>query len=193
MINPSRGTRGYRWRYATDRNGAANVISNVMWSVVIVVSVAVSGCGRTVTHIPSPPVPAKCGSNKDMGGIHFSFHKWKEGLAIMFVDRMNGSVTESGLVEGLAYIDRGSVKRPDGTGYEWRLKTKDGRSAELIINDVSYDLTKGTLFGIELNGENVIVHQINRNLSELNTDLKQCTQFVNDNPEMIQLVTGKGR
>jgi hypothetical protein len=165
--------------------------SNVAWSVVLLAGVAVSGCGRDVTHIPSPPVSGSCGSNRDMEGIHFSFHKWKEGLAVMFVDRINGSVTESGSVDGITYIDRGSVRRTDGTGYEWRLKTKDGRSADLTINDVSYNLRKGALFAIQLDGDNVIVHQIDRDLSGLNIDLKQCTAFVNNSPDVIQLITGE--
>jgi hypothetical protein len=127
-----------------------------------------------------------------MDGLHFSFHRWKEGLAIMFVDQINGSVTNTGSVDGMTYTERGAVKRSDGTGYEWRLKTKDGRSADLTINDLSYDLTNGALFAIELDGEKVIVHQIDRDLSDLKIDLKQCTAFVNNSPEIVQLVTGKG-
>ena len=165
------------------------MISNVVCPIVLVVAVTMTGCSRNATTIPSPPVSASCSSNKDMGGVRFSFHKWKEGLAIMFVDQMNGGVTENGSLDGTTYTDRVSVRREDGIGYEWQLTTKDGRSADLRINDVSYDLTRGALFAIQLDGKNVIVHQVDRDLSKLNIDLAQCTAFVHANPDLIQLVT----
>ena len=168
------------------------MISNVVWPFVLVVSIAVSGCSKHVTTIPSPPEPARRGSNKDMGGLHFEFYKWKAGLAIMFVDRINGSVNGKGSTDETTFMDRVSVQRRNGTGYEWQLKTKDGRSADLRINDVSYDLTKGTLFAIQLDeGDNVIVHQVDRDLSKLNINLKTLTAFVNNSPDIIQLVTPK--
>jgi len=184
--------------FCFDTSCAANpkdvptVKSNVVCRFVLLVIIAVSGCSKHVTSIPSPPEPATRGSNKDMGGLHFEFYKWKEGLAIMFVDRINGSVVGKGSSDDTTVTDRVSVRRADGVGYEWRLKTKDGRSADLTINDVSYDLTKGTLFAIQLDGENVIVHQVDRDLSKLDIDLRTLTAFVNNSPEIIQLVTGEG-
>lgn len=180
---------GYGGRNATNSVGVVNVISNVVWPIVLVVGVTVTGCSRNVTTIPSPPVSASCSSNKDMGGVHFSFHKWKEGLAIMFVDHINGGVTENGSLDENTYTDRVSVRRADGTGYEWQLTTKDGRSADLRINDVSYDLTKGALSAIQIDGKKVIVHQVDRDLSKLNIDLAQCTAFVNNSPDIIELVS----
>jgi hypothetical protein len=172
-------------------NWSCDVISRVACPFAIFVAGAVSGCNYHAAYIPSPPVPASCSSNKDMDGLHFSFHKWKEGLAILFVDRINGSVDERGSLDGDTYVERGSVKRADGTGYDWQIKTKDGRSADLTVNDVPYDLNKGRLFAIQLDGNKVIVHQLDRDISQLNIDLRQCTAFVNNSRDIVELVTGK--
>jgi hypothetical protein len=117
--------------------------AQITWLLVPVFAITVGGCSKHYI-VPSPPLPATCSSNEDMDGIRFSFNKWKGGLAIMFVDSVNGSVIANGSLNGSTYTGHVSVRRADGDGYDWRLVTKDGRTAELAINDVSYDLTKGT-------------------------------------------------
>lgn len=157
----------------------------------MVLCVAIVGCKPQEIVIAPAPIPASCASNEGLNGYRFSFDKWKEGLAIMFVDRINGSASAHGRFDGTTYTSQVSVRRDDGTGYEWRLTTTDGRSAELTVNGTAYDLTKGSLFVVELDGEKAIVQQIDRDLSGLNVEVGECTEFVKSFPEVEPLISNE--
>jgi hypothetical protein len=135
--------------------------------------------------VVSPTLPAERASNADMDGLSFSFYKWKDGLAVMFVDSVGGGVHATGELTEAAYTADVRVKRSDGKGYAWRLVT-DGHGGELTINGKSYDLGKGTLFAIKLHGGKAVVHQIKSDLSRLDSEIPPCTTFVNDNRDLAK-------
>ena len=174
-----------------DRSGAAIVketnIDTRMMLVVLVIasSVGLIGCGPRST----PPAPDSCFS-VTADGASFTFLKWRQGLAIMFVDRMGGHTAGgSGSTHNSIHQHRGTAGSDDATGYDWELTTEDGRTATLKIDDVTYDLSEGTVFAIQVSGEQVTVHQLDNDLSGLNNRIDDCTVFLRDNPEVIQRIT----
>ena len=122
----------------------------------------------------------------------FSFLKWKDGLAIMFVDEFNGHRVggPGGSTEDPVYRVTGSSESGDGHGYNWELETSDGKIAKLKIDGVQYDLGKGGLFVVQLDGDQVIVHQKDVDLSELNTDHEDCQAFLKARPDLLKLASG---
>lgn len=158
------------------------------WSLAPLGVLAVVGCRYEVAAIPPIPTPRSISSNKDMNGLHFTFDKWDQGLTVMFVDNVHGGTDRNGKMDGSTYSKRTSVRRAGGVGYDWVLTTADGKSAELIINEVPYDLRAGALFVVQTDGQNVVVHQLSHDLSMLNYDLAECTSFVNNNREIIELL-----
>jgi hypothetical protein len=105
-------------------------------------ALSIIGCAGKST----PPGPSITSSVvEDLG---FSFLKWKEGRAIMFVDNVGGGQTArgSGSTEDLVYRGSGSSTSKDGHGYEWTYKTTDGKRVDLKIDGVEYDLKRISIF-----------------------------------------------
>jgi hypothetical protein len=153
---------------------------------------AIGGCGWTATHIPTPPTARTYSSNLNSPqDVCFHFYKWDDGLRVMFVDGVAGNVIRNGTIGAFVSTETGSVVRPDGQGYTWRIATTDGKSAELTIGDSRYDLTKGKLFAMRLEGDKIVVHQLDVDLSALGLSIEQCAAFFDQHPEVVDLVTGK--
>jgi hypothetical protein len=142
-------------------------------------------CAADARDVVSPSCPAQRASNANMDGLFFSFYKWEHGLAIMFVDSVGGGVRATGELAESDYTADVRVKRSDGKGYAWRLVT-DGHVGELTINGKSYDLSKGTLFAVKIQGGKAVVHQIKTDLSRLESEIPPCTKFVNSNGDLAR-------
>lgn len=120
----------------------------------------------------------------------YAFLKWNEGLAIMLVDQcdvhsMTGSSNsgEPNRHEGVVrWWDKDSNKWKDA--YSWQVRTSDGQTAVLTINNVNYDLANGAVFRIDTGGEKVIVKQLDRDLSNVQPDSTSCDYFVESIPEL---------
>jgi hypothetical protein len=150
-------------------------------------ALSIIGCAGKST----PPGPSITSSVvEDLG---FSFLKWKEGRAIMFVDNVGGGQTArgSGSTEDLVYRGSGSSTSKDGHGYEWTYKTTDGKRVDLKIDGVEYDLDKGGMFVIHLAGDQVTVHQKNIDLSQLTHDHEECRAFLKGKPDLLKLAKGE--
>jgi hypothetical protein len=155
-------------------------------AIVIASSFGLIGCGGSRT---TPPGPDGCFSVIDEGA-HFTFLKWKEGLAIMFVDRLNNHRTSgSSSTDDPVHRHRGSGQSDDGRRYDWELTTEDGRTASLKIHEKKYDLSEGTLFAIQLDSEQFTVHQLDHDISRLKNRIEDCRSFLRDNPDVLQRIT----
>ena len=71
----------------------------------------------------------------------------------------------------------------------WDLTTTDGRTGNLEINGTPYDLSEGALFAIQVEGEQVTVHQLENDISQLGHQIEDCSKFVRDNPDVVQRIS----
>jgi hypothetical protein len=116
--------------------------------------------------------------------------KWEEGLTVVFLDRMSGhSGHGCSSTEDPLHRHRGSAQSDDGTGYEWELTTRDGRTGRLKINGTPYDLSEGALFAVQVEDEQVTVHQLDNDISQIGHRIEDCPKFVRDNPEVAQRIS----
>ena len=144
------------------------------------------GCSGKSTP-PGPSVTASV--VEDLG---FSFLKWKEGRAIMFVDNVGGSQTRGGgSTEDPVWRGSGSSTSEDGHGYEWTYETTDEKRVDLKIDGVDYDLDKGGMFVIHLAGDQVTVHQRDVDLSQLTLDHDECRTFLKGKSDLLKLARGE--
>ena len=129
-----------------------------------------NGCGSR--HTP----PGATSIYTSAPGMNIQFLRWKEGLTVLFVDDVKGGhgSTGSGSTDNPVHTSKVSAGKADAGGYECVLETKDGKLANCRINGKVYDLAKGTLFVIKAKGEQVEVHQLNRDLTTIPFDADGC-------------------
>jgi len=142
------------------------------------------GCGTRTT----PPGPTTIGTSAP--GMSITFLRWKEGLMVLFVDNVKGSHRSggSGSTDNPVHTQRGSAGDADAGGYQWQLQTTDGKSANCRINGKEYDLSKGTLFVIQATGEQVEVHQLQRDLSNIPLNAEGCREAVREDAEIRKVL-----
>jgi hypothetical protein len=144
------------------------------------------GCGKTRS---TPPGASSC-FGVVQEGVHCTFLKWEEGLAIMLVDRMNNHTGNgSSSTNDPLHRHRGSAMAEDGSGYDWEVATSDGQTASIKIDGTPYDLANGAVFAVEVSGQQVTVHQLDLGVSKLGNRIEECSKFLRDNPEIVQKIT----
>lgn len=144
--------------------------------------VTMGGCHRT-----TPPGPSSSFGMVEPN-THFQFLLWEEGLAIMIVDNITDDHQSSGhgSTSDPVYRQTGSAESKEGDRYDWEIETTDGRTAELKINSIDYDIAKGAVFVIQMNGKQPTVDQLDLDLSEL-SDVADCRAFIKENRDVIKL------
>jgi len=139
------------------------------------------GCGSGTT----PPGP-----NSVFGfvetDIHFDFLIWEEGLAVLFVDNLTDEHSSSGhsSTSDPVHHHTGWARSKEGYEYRWAIRTSDGRTAEIEINNVGHDVAKGTVFVISHEGEEIAVEQLDLDLSNLSS-VSDCQSFIAENRTTI--------
>jgi hypothetical protein len=153
-------------------------------SIGIALVISLVGCGTRTT----PPGPTTIGTSAP--GMSITFLRWKEGLMVLFVDNVKGSHRSggSGSTDNPVHTQRGSAGDADAGGYQWQLQTTDGKSANCRINGKEYDLSKGTLFVIQATGEQVEVHQLQRDLSNIPLNAEGCREAVREDAEIRKVL-----
>jgi hypothetical protein len=135
-----------------------------VWVCLFLVASFIVGCSPKST----PP-----GANSIYGGVdvaRFSYHYWDEGLAILiWHDFAYGGegCSGSGSTEDPVYRLKCDVESGDGRSFSWKAHTQDGVTADMWIEDQSYDLSQGSLFLVSSKDDGVQVEQLQRDLSEL--------------------------
>lgn len=156
------------------------------WFLSAVILLLFAGCAQSVTDPAVAPVAASCSTNKDLNGLHLTFVRWGPDLQVMFVDDLEGSSYARGSSEGHQYRYQATIRPPQGPALNWEMVSRDGRTARLVINDQNYDLKAGRLFAVRLVEDQITVKQFTRDMSELPCEIPKCTQFVNDDQELLQ-------
>ena len=150
-------------------------------ALVVSSAAALVGCGSGTT----PPGP-----NSVFGfvetDIHFDFLIWEEGLTVLFVDNFTNEHSSSGHSSTSDPVHRhtGWARSAEGYEYRWEIRSSDGRTAEIEINNVDYDVTKGTVFVVRHEGEEVAVEQLDLDVSSLSS-VADCQTFISKNRSTI--------
>lgn len=158
-------------------------IPSCTFLVALIVSSAavLVGCGSGTT----PPGPKSVFGFVETD-IHFDFLIWEEGLAVLFVDNLTHEHSSGGHSSTGDPIHRqtGWARSKEGDEYRWEIRTSDGRTAEIEINNVDYDFAKGTVFAVRHDGKEVAVEQLDLDLSNLSS-VSDCQTFIAENRTTI--------
>lgn len=144
--------------------------------------VTMAGCGRA-----TPPGP-----NSTSGVVepnaHFLFLSWKNGLAVMFVDNIADAHHSSGHGSNIDSVHHstGGAESKEGGRYDWEIESIDGRIAKLTINDIDYEIDKGSVFAIRMKDKQPTVEQLDLDLSQL-THGADCAAFIKENRKVLKL------
>lgn len=143
-----------------------------------------TSCGTRTT----PPGADMIGTSTP--GMHISFLRWKEGLMLLFIDDVEGFhlSSGSGSTAGSIHTSTVSAGSPDSGGYHCKITTKDGISANCLINGKAHDLSKGAVFVIKEKGEQVEIHQLKRDLEKIPFDAHDCIDPIQKDAEIRKLL-----
>jgi hypothetical protein len=122
--------------------------------------------------------------------MNIQFLRWDEGLRVLFVDDVKGNHGShgSGSTDDPVHTSTVSAGSAEAGGYQSVLETKDGKSANCRINGKEYDLAKGALFVIKAKGEQVEVHQVQRDLTAIPFDVNGCKEPLEKDAEIRKLL-----
>lgn len=159
---------------------------------VFLLGMLAQGCGGTVTEPKTGSVSGVWhGATPD--GAKFFFKEWKEGLAILIVHHCDSTRSHGGAEFGEPYRWQAEAKWWDGDsgalkpGFKCDLETMDGRTATIKINNVDYDLAKGPVFRVLMDGDKAVVKQFDYDLSSVEfSDLSSCSDFIFGHPELTK-------
>lgn len=150
------------------------------WVLAGLLALAVVGCARRSTP-PGPDVAA---------GVHrqasYIYMRWEEGLRIMIwhdiVDASMGRGVGAAGEERYQY--GGVAKGSEGREFTWEVETEDGQTAEFRIGGARYDLADGRLFVVRTGPGEVEVEQLQRDLSDVQTNYESCVAFAESDVDL---------
>ena len=87
------------------------------------------------------------------------------------------------------------MRSDNGSPFQWRCETADGKTGRLEINDQKFDLSSGGLFLVSTKTGKAIITQIGAAISEIeDKDLKQIDagleKLATTQPELMRFVEG---
>jgi hypothetical protein len=143
-----------------------------------------SGCAPQST----PP-----GADMFAGGIGqggYVFLSWKEGLKVMFWHNgaKGSNCHGSSSTIDPVYRVECHAEFEDDRRIDWELQTVDGQSAQLWIDQASYDLAQGGLFIITAKTEETEIIQLQRDLSGLQRDHDSIINFAANDPDLNRFI-----
>lgn len=152
-------------------------------SVGIFLATVTAGCGK---RTPSGPDALSASSS----GMTVMLFRWQNGERVMFVDNILGthSSSGSGSTSDSTYRSIVSASSPSSGGYECRLDTTDGSISAFHIDGNAYDLSNGALFVIRAVGEQVDVHQMERDLKDVPFNSEDCRKYVEQDAMIRELL-----
>jgi hypothetical protein len=123
-----------------------------------------------------------------LGQARYVFLRWKEGLKIMIWHDVLGSGEGkgSGSTTDPVYRYRGYAESLDGHRFDWEVQTADGKTALFKIDDTRYDLTDGRLFIVTTKDGKTRVRQLDRDLSDVQTDQESIVTFAENDPDVAE-------
>lgn len=154
------------------------------WLVVVLV---ISGCRPEAVKAPEPIMfmaTTNVVSEPSHQLLTCSLVRWKEGVEVVLVDDMGEHATVRNDSHREPCRIKGTVDSSDGRGYQWQLETYDGRSATFTIDGVAYDLTKGSVFRVAHDGQQLVVRQHALDTSKLQATNASFNEFLSGHPQL---------
>ena len=145
----------------------------------------------TISCSPKSTPP---GASSIYGGVdvaRFSYHYWEEGLAILiWHDFTYGGEGCSGSssTEDPVYRLVCDVESADGKSFSWTVHTQDGVTAEIWIEEQSYDLSRGNMFLVKSQDGGIHVEQYQRDFSEINPTDETINALSKSDPDVSNFI-----
>ncbi|MCP5101653.1 MAG: hypothetical protein GY943_39415 [Chloroflexi bacterium] len=158
--------------------------SNVLILLLMILFISMAGCSNFTSH--TPPGASIAGGQYEQAG--YLFLQWAEGLEIMvWHDGNRSSTCGSTAVTDQPYKLECSIESLDGH-VDWRAETHDGITAQFEIDNVHYDLARGTLFLIQTRGGQIEVTQLARDFSTVGQERESIISFAEDDPDISEFI-----
>jgi hypothetical protein len=130
-----------------------------------------------------------------IGGVvdaaYYSYHYWEEGLAILVWHDLSyaaESCSGTGSTEDPVYRLVCDVRARDGRHFRWEVHTSDGVTAEMWIDDKSFDLSQGAMFLVSTQNDGISIGQLQRDFSELEPDNEAISALTNGDRDVANFV-----
>jgi hypothetical protein len=156
-----------------------------VWLSIILILNSIISCSPKNT----PP-----GANSIYGGVdmaRFSYHYWEEGLAILiWHDFTYGGegCSGSGSTEDPVYRLVCDVESEDGQSFSWKVHTQDGVTADVWIENQSYDLSRGNMFLVKSQDGGIQVEQYQRDFSEFEPTVETVNALSKSDPAVADFI-----
>jgi hypothetical protein len=138
------------------------------------------------------------GANSIYGGVdvaRFSYHYWEEGLSILIWHDLSyggEGCSGTGSTEDPVYRLECDVESADGQSFSWKVHTRDGVTADMWIEDQSYDLSQGNMFLVSSGDDGIQVDQLQRDFSELEPDVETISASSYSDPDVADFIARIG-
>ena len=155
------------------------------WVSILLIATFIIGCSPKST----PP-----GASSIYGGVdvaRFSYHHWEEGLTILiWHDFTYGEEGCSGTssTEDPVYRLVCDVESADGKSFSWTVHTQDGVTADMWIEEQSYDLSRGNMFLVKSQDGGIQVEQYQRNFSEFEPTVETVNALSKSDPNVADFI-----
>ncbi len=166
-----------------------NVRARYVWVCLFLIAGFLISCSPNST----PPGANSIGGVVD--GAAYSYHYWEEGLAILIWHDLSyggEGCSGTGSTEDPVYRLECDVNSTDGRGFNWKAHTSDGVTADMWIEDQSFDLSKGTMFLVSTEDDGFQVEQLQRDFSELEASVEAISALAAGNPDVADFIAGIG-
>jgi len=144
--------------------------------------------------ISCSPKSTPPGANSIGGAVdeaRFSYHYWEEGLAILIWHDLSyggGFCSGTGSTDDPVYRLECDVDSTDGQSFSWKVHTRDGVTADMWIEDESYDLSQGNMFLVSSRDDGIQVDQLHRDFSELEPNDETISDLSNSDPDVADFI-----
>lgn len=87
-------------------------------------------------------------------------------------------------------IVTGNHRYGDAPGIEWRCETADGKSGSVTLGGANYELSRGGIFLVDMQGAKPVVTQLSRDASSIKTKA-ELEALAKTDPEIAKFVSEK--
>ena len=163
-----------------------SIQTRFIWVWLLLIASVLISCSPGST----PPGANSIGGVVD--GSSYSYHYWEEGLAILIWQNTSYGSGEScsgtASTEDPVYRLECNASAPEGRDYSWKVHATDGVTAEMWIEDQQFDLSKGTMFLVNIGEDGVQVEQLQRDLSDLERSNEAISALAVSDPDVANFM-----
>ncbi len=143
-----------------------------------------AGCaGRS-----SPPGPSNMTGKIE--GAGYTYHHWADGLQILMIhDTPGGFFCEGeGGTSSPIYLLECTADAMDGRTLPWKIETRDGQSADVVVAGEAFILDRDSVFLVHTTESGSEVRLIGRDLSGMAFENESVLNFIQSDEELMQFL-----